>query len=89
MDRRKGPAPSQHRPIPNHNTTGVELTRPEDGYAAPDAQDRYEGWVLAEAQRLGYRLSARCIDCKHPIFSAASLARMRGPKCAARAGVTA
>jgi hypothetical protein len=27
----------------------------------------------------------RCLDCQHPITSAASLARMRGPKCAAKA----
>lgn len=27
----------------------------------------------------------RCLDCQHPITSKASLARMRGPRCHAKA----
>ncbi len=38
--------------------------------------------VLAEA---GLTVAGRCVDCGAAIVSPVSLARMRGPRCAARA----
>jgi len=38
--------------------------------------------VLADA---GLAVAGRCVDCGHVIVSPVSLARMRGPRCAARA----
>lgn len=67
----------------------TELHQPEDGYTPPTAEDRAVAQAIAVLRRHGYGIAARCIDCRHPIFSAASLARMRGPRCAARAGVPA
>lgn len=61
--------------------------RREDGFAAPTAEDRYEAWVLAEAQRLGYRLSCKCLDCSRPLTDKVSVSHHRGPVCRARAGV--
>lgn len=69
--------------------TATELTehRREDGFAAPTAEDRADAELLAEAERRGYRLAVRCVDCGHYVVSAASIAAHRGPKCRARAGV--
>ena len=62
------------------------MTRPRD---ALDAEDRADAELLAEAERRGYRLSCRCIDCHRPLVSPKSVAVMRGPTCRARAAVTA
>lgn len=61
------------------------LYRRQDGFAAPDAEDRavQAAWELLREH--GYGIAARCLDCQHPIFTEASLGRMRGPKCAAKA----
>lgn len=63
--------------------------RRQDGYAAPDADERYESWVLAEAERLGYRLSCKCLDCSRPLTDKISVRYHRGPVCRRRAGVIA
>jgi hypothetical protein len=83
---RKGPA-SAGRPLPNNITSGTHpsLYRPQDGYAAPTAEDRREAALLAIAAELGYRLATTCLDCGHWISSPISIAAHRGPRCRARA----
>ncbi len=61
--------------------------RRQDGYAPPDADERFEQWVLDEAERLGYRLTCRCLDCKRWLADPVSIAHQRGPTCRQRAGV--
>lgn len=62
--------------------------RRQDGHAAPNAEDRAVAAAIEVLRGHGFGIACRCVDCNHPITSAASLARMRGPRCAARAGVT-
>lgn len=81
------PAPSpRSRPSPNTTATDSSLYRRQDGYQAPTAEDWAVKRAIAVLEKHGYGIAARCLDCQHPITSAASLARMRGPRCAARAG---
>lgn len=58
--------------------------RPQDGYAAPTAEDRAVARAVAVLVSYGYGIALRCLDCGHPITAPASLARLRGPRCAAR-----
>lgn len=87
MSQRKRPAPPQDRPSRNTtNGTDSSLYRRQDGYSAPTAADRAVTRAIAVLQEHGFGIAARCLDCGHPITATASLARMRGPRCAARAG---
>ena len=54
-------------------------------HQAPTTEDRAVEQAIAVLHGYGYGIAMRCLDCKHPITSAASLARMRGPRCAAKA----
>jgi hypothetical protein len=87
MNTRKRPAPPQSRPSRNH-TNGRHFTahRRQDGYAAPDAEDRADLAVLAAAEALGYRIAVQCLDCGHWLASPKSGAAHRGPRCRARHG---
>lgn len=88
MTRAKAPAPKGNRHPATHRANGYHdssLHRAEDGYTAPTAEDRAVKAALDLLKEHGYGISARCLDCRHPITSATSLARMRGPRCAARA----
>ena len=49
------------------------------------AEERAVEAALLVLHEHGYAIAARCTDCHHPITSAASLARMRGPHCHAKA----
>lgn len=51
----------------------------------PTAEDRAVRAAVAVLHRYGYGIALRCLDCRHPITSTASLARMRGPRCHAKA----
>lgn len=63
--------------------------RAEDGFAAPTDEDRADAELLAEAERRGYQLSCKCLDCSRPLTDRISVRYHRGPVCRARAGVTA
>lgn len=65
----------------------TRIHRVEDGYTPPTAEDRYEAWILAEAQNLGYQLSCRCLDCRRPLADKISVRYRRGRVCRQRAGV--
>ncbi|WP_407665622.1 DUF6011 domain-containing protein [Mycolicibacillus parakoreensis] len=67
--------------------TAVSQYIRRDGYAAPTADERLDAWIIAEAARLGYRLSCRCLDCKRWLADPVSIAAMRGPTCRRRAEV--
>lgn len=54
-------------------------------HEVPTAEDRAVQAAIATLRGYGYGIAMRCLDCHHPITSAASLARMRGPRCAAKA----
>lgn len=84
MTKRK-PAPAKGRPSPNNATADSSLYRRVDGYAAPSAEERAVQRAIELLQQHGYGIAMRCLDCQHPITSASSLARMRGPRCAAKA----
>lgn len=53
-------------------------------HQAPTADERAVQAAIDLLREHGYGLAARCLDCKRPLTSAASLARMRGWRCAAR-----
>ncbi len=69
MTRRKQPAPPQDRPLPNHTD---------------DPQHNRLALALAVLTGAGLTVAGRCVDCGAAIVSPTSLARMRGPKCAAK-----
>lgn len=56
-------------------------------YGVLDAEDRADAELLAEAERRGYRLTCRCLDCRRWLANPKSVAAMRGPVCRARAGI--
>lgn len=86
-DERRRPAPPQSRPSRNATYGGNSnrLYRPEDGHAAPTAEDRREADLLAEVRGLGYCIAVSCRVCGHPLTALSSVARHIGPKCAAKA----
>jgi hypothetical protein len=84
---RKSRSTLTDRPLRNHtNSTKNNRYRPQDGYAAPTAEDRREAALLAEAAELGYRLATVCMDCGHWLANPVSVAAHRGPRCRARNG---
>lgn len=90
MTSTKRPAPPQDRPFPNlTNAVHVTAYRRQDGYQAPTVEDRAIAAAIAVLEQHGYGIAMRCLDCGHGIFSKSSLARLRGPKCAARAEAVA
>jgi hypothetical protein len=79
------PALPQNRPIRNHTYAGQSNGhRRQDGYAAPDAEDRADAAVLAAAYARGYRLAVSCLDCGHWLTNPVSVAVHRGPRCRAK-----
>ncbi|WP_246584974.1 DUF6011 domain-containing protein [[Mycobacterium] fortunisiensis] len=84
---RKRPAPPQDRP--SRNTTNAAKStghRRQDGYAAPDVDDRLDAQVIAEAEARGFKLATRCSACGHWLVSAPSVALHLGPVCRSKAG---
>jgi hypothetical protein len=87
-NQRKRPARAGNRPSRN-TSTGIDFSnnyRRQDGYAAPEAEDRADTAILAAAEALGYRLAIRCLDCGHWLASPKSVAEHRGPVCRAKSG---
>ena len=72
-------AASKSRATDYHHSSG------DYRHEAPTAEDRAVEQAIAVLRGYGYGIAMRCLDCRHPITSAASLARMRGPRCAAKA----
>lgn len=70
MTKRKRPAPPQHRPLPNHTD---------------DPQHNRLALALAVLAEAGLIVAGRCQDCGQALVNPASIARSRGPKCAAKA----
>jgi Family of unknown function (DUF6011) len=87
MSQRKRPAPPKSRP-PRNSTSATKFIAPrrQDGYAAPDAEDRADTAILAAAEALGYRIAVQCLDCGHWLASPKSVAAHRGPVCRAKSG---
>ncbi|MDH6247253.1 DUF6011 domain-containing protein [Mycobacterium sp. OTB74] len=87
MTQRKSPAPPQHRAFRNSITSETDSTayRPEDGYAAPAADERHEQRLLNELWALGYRITVPCNVCGHALSTERSVGAHIGPKCAAKA----
>jgi hypothetical protein len=56
---------TKDQPIPHRGNGYSNGTayRPQDGYAAPSAEDRADAAVLAEATELGDRLAIQCPGC--------------------------
>jgi hypothetical protein len=57
---------------------------PDAWHSTPTAEDRAVQAALEVLHEFGYGIAMRCLDCQHPITSASSLRRMRGPRCAAK-----
>ena len=90
MKRRNRPGnPGAATSTPPSADFDSSLHRPEDGYAAPTAEDRREARLRAELQELGYGITVPCLVCRHPLTAAKSLARHVGPKCAAKSAAAA
>ena len=94
MRKRSSPAAADRATTRDNTTAGhhtadtdksSRLHRPQDGYAAPSALARAVAQAKALLEDSGYGIAAKCLDCGHPIVKPASLARMRGGKCHARA----
>ena len=62
----------------------IRLHRPQDGYAAPSAEDRREAGLLAELRDLGYQPATRCTRCGQWVVAAKSVALHMGPVCRAK-----
>jgi len=82
---RKRPA-RQNRPSRiARDAAQSNVHRRQDGYAAPDAEDRADTAVIAAAEELGYRIAVQCLDCGHWLTAPSSLVTHRGPRCRAKA----
>lgn len=84
---KKEPAPSpQGQPSPN-NTKHAHSNehRPQDGYAAPTAEDCLDAQVLAAAAERGYRLATWCLSCGRVLSARPSLLAHTGPTCRTKA----
>lgn len=77
--------PAGNRPSPLSTATDYSHSSGDYRHQAPTAEDRAVEQAIAILRGRGYGIAMRCLDCRHPITSAASLARMRGPRCAAKA----
>ena len=76
----------------HHDTGSVDssrLHRPQDGFAAPSAEDRREAGLLAELRDLGYRPATRCTRCNQWVVAAKSVALHMGPVCRAKSAAEA
>ena len=82
--RRSGPPPQEAAAANHTNAAQFTAYRPEDGYAAPGAEDRREAALLAELKALGYGITVPCLLCRRPLTSQRSLAARVGPVCAVR-----
>ncbi len=67
----------------------IRLHRPQDGYAAPSAEDRREAGLLAELRDLGYQPATRCTRCGQWVVAAKSVALHMGPVCRAKSAAEA
>lgn len=56
----------------------------QDGYAAPDPDDRADESFLATAAELGYRLTVRCLLCNRWLADPESVRLHLGPTCRQR-----
>ena len=86
MTKRRSPGTKSRatRSTATVDATSIPTNPAEDGYL-PDPEARAVKQALEVLREHGYGIAMRCLDCQHPITSAASLARMRGPRCAAKA----
>jgi hypothetical protein len=78
MTARKMPAHNGNRHLPEHRANGY--THPSR-VEASDAEARAVEAALDLLRENGYGIYGRCLDCHHPITTAASLSRMRGAHC--------
>ncbi|MDQ1305775.1 MAG: hypothetical protein QG671_1607 [Actinomycetota bacterium] len=90
--------PPLREAAPTGHTTGIHhsadscdssLYRPQDGYAAPSAEDRREAGLLAELRDLGYQPATRCTRCGQWVVAAKSVALHMGPVCRAKSAAAA
>lgn len=58
-------------------------------YEVPEPSERDVLTALAVVAAAGYSIAVRCTTCGHPLVTAKSVARHKGPRCAAREGVKA
>lgn len=65
------------------------MTRPQDGCAAPTAEDRLDDLVIEAAKARGFAVAVRCSRCSQWVVAAKSVALHMGPKCAAKAAAGA
>jgi len=87
-----GPPPERrNRPgggsqaVPKSTATDYHHRSGDYRHSAPTAADRAVARAIEVLHAHGYGVALRCLDCKRPITAPASLRRMRGPRCAARA----
>lgn len=86
---RKVPAPSGNRHLRETRANGYQQSNPDQWHEAPCFEDRAVEHAIEVLHEYGYGIAMRCLDCHRPITSAASLARMRGRVCQARAEAVA
>ena len=97
MRKRSSPAVSDRATTRDNTTAGhhtadscdSSLHRPQDGYAAPSAEDRREAGLLAELRDLGYQPATRCTRCGQWVVAAKSVALHMGPVCRAKSAAEA
>lgn len=63
--------------------------RAEDGYQAPDRDDRLDAQVVEAAKARGFRLATRCTRCNQWVVAAESVAAHMGPVCRAKVAAEA
>lgn len=68
---------------------GIDLTallghERQNGYSAPDAEDRADLDVLIAAAERGFRLAVRCRECGRFLTAPSSVRDFIGPRCRER-----
>lgn len=74
------------RPLRDTTSASESNGRRQDGYAAPDADDRADAAALAAAAERGFRLAVQCTRCGQWLVAAESVRAHLGPVCRERVG---
>lgn len=65
------------------------LNRAEDGYAAPDPEDRLDAEAIDAARARGFAVAVPCTRCGQWVVNPKSVAAHMGPVCRAKAAAEA
>lgn len=82
--RSPGPKARAASTPPSAARQSSHLHRPEDGYAAPTAEDRLDAEAVEAARARGFAVAVPCSRCGQWVVAPKSVALHMGPVCRAK-----